>query len=240
MWYVWAALLPGRLTKQTTYEAWNTRLTLKQGGWGFMHREQTRTPRHAQISCWLLGNMADPSHVIAAASVKRCNSKQIVLPAMKSQREQSQKVRPPFACQQFATSARFEQATASLCCSQCRTPDGSEQAGRHWNKSPRQLKSKCFIFGIFWETVAPTHANNLLYILKQVSARKGYGYWNWLQQQISFFSPLHWSPELGGRARERWKRERFLFWLITSFTKELWQIMRCAQSAWSACAGDVC
>lgn len=141
MWYVWAALLPGRLTKQTTYEAWNTRLTLKQGGWGFMHREQQRTPHHAQISCWLLGNMADPSHVIAAASVKRCNSKQIVLPVMKSQREQSQKVRPLCACQQFATSARFEQATASLCCSQCRTPDGSEQAGRHWNKSIRGCRT---------------------------------------------------------------------------------------------------
>lgn len=36
--------------------------------------------------------MADPSHVIAAASVKCCNSKQIILAAMKSQREQSQKI----------------------------------------------------------------------------------------------------------------------------------------------------
>lgn len=57
-----------------------------------MHGEQPRTPHHGWILFWLSGNMADPSHVIAAASVKCCNSKQIILAAMKSQREQSQKI----------------------------------------------------------------------------------------------------------------------------------------------------
>lgn len=82
--YVWAALLPSRSTKQTAYEAWNTWLTLKQGSWVFMYTEQPRTPRHGWILFWLSGNMADTSYMIAVASVKHCNSKQIVLPAMKS------------------------------------------------------------------------------------------------------------------------------------------------------------
>lgn len=77
---------------------------------------------------------------------------------------------------------------------------------------PRQLKREYFSLGIFRETAAPTHADNLLYVPEFIPARKWHGYWRCLQEQnnntakdstSSFISSLPWSPSIGWNST-RW------------------------------------
>lgn len=99
----------------------NTWLTLKGRSWGFIYRKQPRTPHHGWVLFWLLENMADPSHMIAATSIKCCNSKKKKRLACHENPERTAiRNRSPFNCQQSAKSSGSEWVI-SLCGSWYRT-----------------------------------------------------------------------------------------------------------------------